>query len=155
MFRCTNLMDAMWGYINSRYYYLGFFPAKFDDILGFITSRISPYFVSISGLILGMNWKDTVCMAKAEHNKTPSPNSGWSMAAVSATLGVRMEKIGVYIIGTGDMPTIHDVYRCCVLIELSSILFMLVVGVFLYGFIGIKIQLWIEGVLVHFWSVLI
>ena len=41
IFRCANLMDAMWGYRNEKYGDLGFFPAKFDDVLGYVTSRIS------------------------------------------------------------------------------------------------------------------
>ena len=146
MFRCANLMDAMWGYLNDKYGRLGFFPAKFDDVLGFITSRVSPYFVALAGMILHMDWRASVPAAKAEHNKTPSPNSGWSMTAVAAVLGISMEKRGVYVMGTGPMPTTEDVRRCCRLVELSSVLFLLTVGLIFYVILGVHVQCFAEGV---------
>ena len=145
MFRCANLMDAMWGYLNERYGRLGFFPAKFDDVLGFITSRVSPYFVALAGMVLRMDWRASVPAAKAEHTKTPSPNSGWSMTAVAAVLGISMEKRGVYVMGTGPMPTTEDVRRCCRLVELSSMLFLLTVGLVLYLVLGVHVQMFAEG----------
>lgn len=146
MFRCANLMDAMWGYLNEKYGRLGFFPAKFDDVLGFITSRVSPYFVALAGMIMHMDWRAAVPAAKAEHTKTPSPNSGWSMTAVAAVLGISMEKKGVYVMGTGPMPTTEDVRRCCRLVELSSVLFLLTVGLVLYVLLGVHVQCFAEGI---------
>ena len=146
MFRCANLMDAMWGYLNDKYGRLGFFPAKFDDVLGFITSRVSPYFVALAGMVLHMDWRASVPAAKAEHTKTPSPNSGWSMTAVAAVLGISMEKRGVYVMGTGPMPTTEDVRRCCRLVELSSVLFLLTVGLIFYVVLGVHVQCFAEGV---------
>ena len=146
MFRCANLMDAMWCYLNEKYGRLGFFPAKFDDVLGFITSRVSPYFVGLAGMILHMDWRASVPAAKAEHTKTPSPNSGWSMTAVAAVLGISMEKRGVYVMGTGPMPTTEDVRRCCRLVELSSVLFLLTVGLIFYVVLGVHVQCFAEGV---------
>jgi adenosylcobinamide-phosphate synthase len=145
MFRCSNLMDAMWGYLNEKYGRLGYFPAKFDDVLGWLTSRVSPYFVALAAMILRMDWKAAVPAAKEEHTKTPSPNSGWPMTAVSAALGISMEKKGVYVMGKGPMPTTRDVQRCLRLVELTSILFILIICLPLYAFIGIQVQLFLEG----------
>ena len=147
MFRCSNLMDAMWGYLNDEYGRLGFFPAKFDDVLGWLTSRISPYFVAFAALLMGMNWRAAVPAAKAEHTKSPSPNSGWPMTAVSAALGISMEKKGVYVMGVGPMPTTKDVKRCLRLVELTSVLFILTVCLILYMLLGIHIQLFFEGLI--------
>ena len=152
MFRCANLMDAMWGYLNDKYSKLGRFPARFDDVLGFVTSRASPVFIAVAGKMLGMDWRASIPAAKAEHTKTPSPNSGWSMTAAAAVLGISMEKKGVYVMGTGPMPTTADVKRCCRLIELTSIIFILTVGIILYGTIGINVQLFVEDSLFGFWS---
>lgn len=152
MFRCANLMDAMWGYLNEKYSNLGRFPARFDDVLGFLTSRVSPYFIALAGMMLGMDWRASVPAAKAEHGKTPSPNSGWSMTAAAAVLGISMEKKGVYVMGTGPMPTTDDVRRCCRLIELSAMLFLLTVGLILYGAVGIQVQLFIEDTIFGFWG---
>lgn len=155
MFRCANLMDAMWGYLNDEYGRLGFFPAKFDDALGFLTSRVSPYFIALAGMILGMDWRKSVPAAKAEHTKTPSPNSGWSMTATAAVLGISMEKRGVYVMGVGPLPTTDDVRCCCRLIELSSMLFLLTVGLVLYLVLGIHVQLLLENAIFGFWGSLL
>ena len=152
MFRCANLMDAMWGYLNDRYALLGRFPAKFDDVLGFVTSRVSPYFIALAGMMLGMDWRRSVPAARAEHTKTPSPNSGWSMTAAAAVLGISMEKKGVYVMGDGPMPTTDDVRRCCRLIELSAMIFLLLVGIILFGLIGIRVQLLVEDTVFGFWG---
>ena len=120
MFRCANLMDAMWGYLNDK---------------------------------LGMDWRASVPAAKAEHTMTPSPNSGWSMTAAAAVLGISMEKRGVYVMNGGHpMPTTDDVRRCCRLIELSAMIYLLLVGIILYGLIGIQVQLFVEDAVFGFWG---
>ncbi|MDR3283016.1 MAG: adenosylcobinamide-phosphate synthase CbiB [Candidatus Methanoplasma sp.] len=144
MFRCANLMDAMWGYLNDEYRHLGFFPAKFDDVLGYVTSRASPAFVAVAAWILRMNYKGVIAAARAEHGKTPSPNSGWPMTAVAAALGISMEKKGVYVMGGGPMPSAEDVTRCCRLVEAASLIFIFAVTLPLYALIGIHVQTFVE-----------
>ena len=154
-----NLVDSIYspvlyfGYLNDKYALLGRFPAKFDDVLGFVTSRASPYFIALAGMMLGMDWRASVPAAKAEHTMTPSPNSGWSMTAAAAVLGISMEKRGVYVMNGGHpMPTTADVRRCCRLIELSAIIYLLLVGIILYGLIGIQVQLFAEDCVFGFWG---
>lgn len=147
MFRCANLMDAMWGYRNEKYGDLGFFPAKFDDVLGYVTARISPVFIAIGAFLMRMDYKKAIPAARAEHKKTPSPNSGWSMTAFAAVLGISMEKKDVYVMGTGELPTSDDISRCYKLLELSSILFILVITLPLYALLGIHVQIGIEDLI--------
>ncbi|MCL2032700.1 MAG: adenosylcobinamide-phosphate synthase CbiB [Methanomassiliicoccaceae archaeon] len=144
MFRCANLMDAMWGYLNDKYGNLGFFVAKFDDVLGFLTSRISPAFVALAAWIFGYDHKGVFKAAKEEHSKTPSPNSGWPMTAVACAMGISMEKKDVYVMGSGDLPSIDDVTRCYKLVERISMLFILTATLLFFVFIGIHIQVFIE-----------
>lgn len=148
-FRCANLMDAMWGYRNDRYEDLGFFVAKLDDVLGFVSARISPIFITIGAFFLRMNWRSAIPASLAEHGKTPSPNSGWPMTAFAAALGIRMEKKDVYVMGDGKLPTSKDIGRCCLLLELSSILFVFLISLPLYAFVGINIQTGIESLFVQ------
>jgi len=144
MFRCANLMDAMWGYLNEKYGNLGFFVAKFDDVLGFVTSRISPAFVAFTAWLFGYEHRGVIEAAMEEHRKTPSPNSGWPMTAVARAMRISMEKIGVYVMGKGNMPSVDDVTRCYKLVERTSIVFMLVITIPLFVFIGIHVQVFIE-----------
>ena len=150
IFRCANLMDAMWGYLNDKYRDLGFFVAKFDDVLGFISSRLSPIFVTVSAFILRMRWRPVIRMAREGKNLTPSPNSAWSMVACAAALGIRMEKVGVYVMGEGEMPTVQDITRCYHLVEFTSIITLPV-----YVFLGIHVQIWFEDVILRFWGLFI
>lgn len=155
IFRCANLMDAMWGYLNDKYRDLGFFVAKFDDVLGFISSRLSPIFVTISAFILRMRWRPVIRMAREGKDLTPSPNSAWSMVACAVALGIRMEKVGVYVMGEGEMPTVQDITRCYHLVEFTSILFILTITLPLYVFLGIHVQIWFEDVILRFWGLFI
>ena len=147
MFRCANLMDAMWGYLNEKYGNLGFFVAKFDDVLGYLTSRVSPAFVAVTAWMFGYEHRGVFKAAMEEHTKTPSPNSGWPMTAVAQALGISMEKMGVYVMGKGGMPSVDDVTRCYKLVERTSILFILLVTVPLFVFVGVHVQVFIEDVI--------
>jgi adenosylcobinamide-phosphate synthase len=150
IFRCANLMDAMWGYKNEKYGDLGHFPARLDDVLGFLTSRMSILFITLGAMFLGMSWRDSIPAARREHRLTPSPNSGWPMTATSAALGISMEKKDVYIMNPGKpLPTTEDVRRCLRLIELSSVLFLIIVTVPLFTFAGIHIQIMAEDLIVR------
>jgi adenosylcobinamide-phosphate synthase len=137
MFRCANLMDAMWGYLNEKYGKLGFFPAKFDDVLGYVTSRISPAFVALAALLFGYEHKGVIKAAKEEHRKTPSPNSGWPMTAVARAMGISMEKKDVYVMGSGSLPSIDDVTRCYKLVERTSVMYILILTLPLFLLLGI------------------
>ena len=144
-FRCANLMDAMWGRLNEKYKDIGHFPARWDDVLGFIPSRLSPLFVGFAAWIMRLkNRRPAMRAAIEEHTKTPSPNSGWPMTATAAAMGVSFEKEGVYVMGEGPLPTIEDIGRCYRLIEAASMLFLLIIAVPLLMFLGIHVQIIFE-----------
>ena len=154
MFRCAKLMESMWGFRYEKYGDLGFVPAKFDDVLGYITARVSPVFITIGAFLLRMNYKAVIPAARNEHGKTPSPNSGWPMTAFAAALGISMEKANVYVMGEGELPTIEDVTRCYRLLELSSILFLLIITLPLYAILGIYIQVGIEELFIDLFEMI-
>ncbi len=150
MFRCANLMDAMWGYKNEKYGDLGHFPARLDDVFGFLTSRISVLFIALGAAFLGMNWRDAVPAARREHRMTPSPNSGWPMTSTAAALDISMEKKDVYVMNPGKpLPTTEDIRRCLRLIELSSVLFLAIVTVPLFLLLGVHVQLVVENLIIE------
>ena len=149
MFRCANLMDAMWGYLNEKYGDIGYFPAKLDDVLGYLTSRISIFFIAAASVFVGGNPRNAISTAMEEHNKTSSPNSGWPMAAAAGALGIKMEKVGVYTMGKGELPTTNDITRCYSLIETAAVIFMILVTVPLFVFVGVHIQVYMEDVILR------
>ncbi len=111
---------------------------------------MSILFITLGAMFLGMSWRDSIPVARREHRLTPSPNSGWPMTATSAALGISMEKKDVYIMNPGKpLPTTEDVRRCLRLIELSSILFLIIVTVPLFTFAGIHIQIMAEDLIVR------
>ncbi len=149
MFRLTNMMDAMWGYLDDRYASLGRAAARADDLLCWLPARLSPYIVAAAARLAGTGGRGAVAAAKAEHGKTPSPNSGYPMAACAAALGIAMEKRDVYVIGDGRPPDADDITRCCRLTEISSVLSMLLLMLPLYVLMGIHVQMSLEGAVVY------
>jgi cobalamin biosynthesis protein CobD len=152
VFRTANLMDAMWGYRNEKYGDLGFFPAKFDDVLGYFTSRISIIFIALAALLMRMDARSAISAARNEHTKTPSPNSGWPMTAVAGAMQISMEKKDVYVMGTGPLPSTDDVSRSYKLVELASILFLLLVTMPIYAVLGIHVQIFTEDLVYNMWE---
>ncbi|MDD3232873.1 MAG: adenosylcobinamide-phosphate synthase CbiB [Candidatus Methanomethylophilus sp.] len=147
-FRCSNLMDAMWGHLDKKYFVLGHFPARLDDALGYIPSRLSPIFVTLAAWLMRLHPRQSPLRAAlAEHKKTPSPNSGWPMTATAAALGVSFHKEGVYVMGEGPYPSVDDIARCYHLIELTAIVFLLIITAPMAMIFGIHVQVFLEDLL--------
>ncbi len=147
VFRCANLMDAMWGYRNDRYANIGTFAARLDDALGFVTARISTAFIALAAMLLRMDAAGVFPKAARYSALTPSPNSGWPMAASAGALGLTMEKPAGYRIGEGPLPQKEDIERALRLVEATSLLFILLVALPSYVFIGAHVQLYMEDAL--------
>ena len=153
-FRCANLMDAMWGRLNEKYKDIGHFPARWDDVLGFVPSRLSPLFIGFAAWLMRFrSGRSAVKAAMKEHRKTPSPNSGWPMTATAAAMGISFEKEGVYVMGEGPLPSIDDIARCYRLIELTAVVFMIILVFPLSAFLGIHIQVIFEDALIGLFGV--
>lgn len=108
-YRAANTADAMWGYHNSRYEYLGKSAARLDDLLNWLPARLSALAVwGVSGArrqrALAAWWRDG--------SRTESPNAGQSMACIAGALGVRLEKPGHYVLnGSAAPPAADDIRR--------------------------------------------
>ena len=59
--------------------------------------------------LAGGRWRRALRPLRRDHGRTSSPNSGWPMAAAAGALGIRLEKVGHYTLGSGRAPTHHDV----------------------------------------------
>jgi len=98
-YRVINTLDAMVGYKNEKFSFIGYFPAKLDDVLNYIPSRIGGLVVVLASIICNYNWKNSYYIMKRDSRNCPSPNSGFTMAAVAGALNVSLVKKGVYVIG--------------------------------------------------------
>ncbi|RZL91641.1 MAG: cobalamin biosynthesis protein, partial [Variovorax sp.] len=95
LYRYANTADAMWGYPGERngrdWQWAGKWAARVDDVLSWIPARITALLLALAV----WRWPRGLW---CEAHRTPSPNSGWPMAAMALSLGVRLGKPGVYML---------------------------------------------------------
>ena len=98
LYRFANTADAMWGYPGMRggryWQWAGKWAARADDVLSWLPARITALLLALT--VRGLPLHTLARQAR----KTPSPNSGWPMAAMSMALGVRLTKPGVYVLNS-------------------------------------------------------
>lgn len=98
-YRVINTLDAMVGYKDPENMEIGWFPARTDDYLNYIPARITGVLVVVSSFLMGLNWRGAWDVMKKDARETPSPNSGYPMAAAAGALGICLVKPGVYKLG--------------------------------------------------------
>ena len=124
IYRLSNTMDAMLGYKTDELINIGFFPAKLDDILNYVPSRIAGIFVVISAYLLKLDGKNSFRVMMRDARKCPSPNSGYTMASTAGALNIQLIKKDTYILGDDNKEiTKEDISRAVNLSKLSIILF--------------------------------
>jgi adenosylcobinamide-phosphate synthase len=105
LYRFANTADAMWGY-RGEWEWAGKWAARSDDVLNFIPARLT----AIGLLLLGTRAAKSKTSLPREAAKTPSPNSGWPMAALALALGIRLGKPSVYVLNPeGKVPGANEV----------------------------------------------
>ena len=107
LYRFANTADAMWGYRGVRHgvnwEWAGKWAAWADDALSWLPARLT---AGLLALVVGGLGLRTL---RREAGKTPSPNSGWPMAAMALALGVALRKPGVYTLNpAGRAPQAQD-----------------------------------------------
>jgi adenosylcobinamide-phosphate synthase len=110
VYRFANTADAMWGYRGTRggrcWEWAGKWAARADDLLSWLPARLTA--VLIAAVTRSTAWR----RLRDEAGRTPSPNSGWPMAAMALALDARLAKPGVYTLNAGGAaPGSVDVAR--------------------------------------------
>jgi adenosylcobinamide-phosphate synthase len=99
LYRFANTADAMWGYPGvyhgRNWAWAGKWAARVDDVLSWIPARITALALLLAAGLQGLR---RVGQLRAEAVRTPSPNSGWPMAAMALVLNVGLRKPGVYVL---------------------------------------------------------
>ena len=141
LFRFANTADAMWGYPGlypndgqgRNWAWAGKWAARADDVLAWVPARLTALLlILVSGAV-------QIKRLRTDAARTPSPNSGWPMAAMALALGVRLGKPGGYLLnGEAPAPQAQDTARAIrlasnvmlalVVIALVAI-FLVVIGV--------------------------
>lgn len=93
LYRFGNTADAMWGYKGlykgENWAWAGKWAARVDDVLNWLPARLT-------GVLLAATCGVAPRVLRREAVKTPSPNSGWPMAAMALALNIQLAKPGVY-----------------------------------------------------------
>lgn len=102
IYRFANTADAMWGYRGMHrgrhWEWAGKWAARADDVLSWLPARLT------AGLLAGVARGLSPAALRSEAAKTPSPNSGWPMAAMALALGVSLRKPGIYTLNAAGRP---------------------------------------------------
>lgn len=102
IYRFANTADAMWGYRGvyrgQHWEWAGKWAARADDVLSWLPARLTALLLALAAG--GLSFQTL----RREARKTPSPNSGWPMAAMALMLGVSLRKPGVYTLNPASRP---------------------------------------------------
>ena len=124
IYRISNTLDAMLGYTTDELIDIGFIPAKLDDFLNYIPSRLSGLFVVLSAYLLRYDGNNAFKIMKRDARKCPSPNSGYTMASTAGALNIQLVKKDTYILGDNTNEiNVSDISKAIKLTSLTIALF--------------------------------
>ena len=127
VYRFANTADAMWGYkgvriVNGKgrnWEWAGKWAARADDVLSWLPARIT---AALLWLASGFKVRSFWTRLRHEAPKTPSPNSGWAMAAMALLLNIQLSKPDVYTLNaSGRVPNAGDTKKSIKLASKSAI----------------------------------
>lgn len=111
LYKSVNTMDSMVGYKNEKYKDFGRFPAKLDDILNYIPSRLTAILMIISAYILKYDGKSAYKIWKRDRFKHASPNSAQTESVCAGALNIRLAGDAYYFGELHKKPYIGDNIR--------------------------------------------
>lgn len=133
-YKMANTLDSMVGYKSEQFLRFGWFPARFDDVVNFIPSRLTAVIMAT----ISLSPRAWIFLFRYGHRHS-SPNAGYPEAALAGILNCRLGGPNVYhgvlvrkpYIGEASRTiTSHDIYKtftlnffcCLVMIGLICIL---------------------------------
>ena len=127
VYRFANTADAMWGYkgvhiVNGKgrnWEWAGKWAAWADDVLSGLPARITALLLWVASSFKVTSFWSRL---KQEAPKTPSPNSGWPMAAMALILNIQLSKPDVYTLNaSGNAPNAADTQKSIKLASKSAL----------------------------------
>ena len=134
LYRFANTADAMWGYPGvykgQNWAWAGKWAARVDDVLSWLPARITALLLLS---VAGARGVQLLTRLPEQARKTPSPNSGWPMAAMALLLDVGLRKPGVYVLHPTGRPAAAADTDAAIRFASLAVLAWLMVGVLLGG----------------------
>lgn len=142
IYKAVNTMDSMVGYKNDEFSSFGFFPAKLDDVLNFIPSRVTAILM-IASCNSGRDFdsKNAYRIFKRDRLKHASPNSAQTEAAAAGALHLQLAGDASYFgvihhkefIGDPDRkPMLQDIRRMNDLMYSTAFLGEIILAIGIY-----------------------
>ena len=131
LYRLINTLDAMWGYITPRYRAFGYAAARLDDLLNFVSARLTALSYAAAG-----NFQSALESWRSQGRQWESPNAGPVMAAGAGALQLELGGPAMYhgqwrdrpMLGYGKAPVPDDIDRATVLVRRALLLWLLVIA---------------------------
>jgi adenosylcobinamide-phosphate synthase len=108
LYKGINTMDSMLGYMNEKYRYIGFFPAKTDDVFNFIPARITGILIALCAPLVGGDTLNSVKIMIRDRKNHKSPNCAYPEGASAGALGIQLGGTNRYFGELVEKPTIGD-----------------------------------------------
>ena len=96
MYKGINTMDSMLGYMNEKYKYIGFFPAKTDDVFNFVPARITGFLICLAAPIVRGNILESIKVMIRDRKNHKSPNCAYPEGAAAGAMRVQLGGTNVY-----------------------------------------------------------
>lgn len=108
LYKGINTMDSMLGYMNEKFRYIGFFPAKVDDAFNFLPARITGVLMCFVAPMVGGNIFQTLKIMIRDRKNHKSPNCAYPEGATAGALKVQLGGTNSYFGEVMAKPTIGD-----------------------------------------------
>jgi len=108
MYKGINTMDSMLGYMNEKYKYIGFFPAKTDDVFNFVPARITGFLICLAAPIVHGNIVESIKVMMRDRKNHKSPNCAYPEGAAAGAMRVQLGGTNVYFGEKMYKPTIGN-----------------------------------------------
>lgn len=108
MYKAINTMDSMLGYMNEKYKYIGFFPAKTDDVFNYVPARITGVLICLAAPIARGDILESMKVMIRDRKNHKSPNCAYPEGAVAGAMRVQLGGTNVYFGEKMYKPTIGN-----------------------------------------------
>jgi adenosylcobinamide-phosphate synthase len=120
-YRAINTADAMLGYRDGPLEYFGKAAARADDLLNLVPARMAALALVLAAALMEQRGRAAWSTMLRDHGLTASPNAGWTMATMAGALGVALEKVGAYRLGSGSLPGAEHIGRSLRLVRVGAL----------------------------------